>query len=145
MDNHVCSEAHAEASMPTVGVFAAIFDQRGRILCVKLNYGPLSWTTPGGRVEAGESPVAALIREIHEESGYRTQVERLVGVYAAPFKDDIVLMMTATIIGSDGWEPNSEIAQIGFFARDALPEPMNPRVQHRIGDSFAGRSGILDV
>ena len=131
--------------MPTVGVFAAIFDERGRILCVKQNYGSLSWTTPGGRVEAGESPVAALIREIHEESGYHAQIDRLVGVYAAPFKDDIVLMMTATITGSDGWVPNEEIAQIGFFARDALPEPMNRRVRHRIGDAFAGRSGILHV
>jgi len=131
--------------MPTVGVFAAIFDDQERILCVKLNYGPRSWTTPGGRVEAGESPVAALIREIHEESGYHAQVACLVGVYAAPFKDDIVLMMTATIIDSDRWEPNSEIAQIGFFACDALPEPMNPRVQRRIVDAFAGRSGILHV
>jgi ADP-ribose pyrophosphatase YjhB (NUDIX family) len=131
--------------MPTVGVFAAIFDQQGRILCVKQNYGSLSWTTPGGRVEAGESPVAALIREIHEESGYHAQVERLVGVYAAPFKDDIVLMLTARIIGSDGWASNDEIAAIGFFARDALPEPMNPRVQRRILDAFAGHSGILHV
>jgi ADP-ribose pyrophosphatase YjhB (NUDIX family) len=131
--------------MPTVGVFAAIFDEQRRILCVKLNYGPLSWTTPGGRVEDGESPVAALIREIHEESGYHAQVEHLVGVYAAPFKDDIVLMMTARLIGSDGWQPNDEIAQIGFFAREALPEPMNPRVQRRILDAFAGRSGVLHV
>ena len=131
--------------MPTVGVFAAIFDDQERILCVKLNYGPLSWTTPGGRVEAGESPVAALIREIHEESGYHAQVERLVGVYAAPFKDDIVLMMTATIIGADDWAPNDEITQIGFFARDALPEPMNSRVQCRILDAFAGHSGVLHV
>jgi ADP-ribose pyrophosphatase YjhB (NUDIX family) len=131
--------------MPTVGVFAAIFDQRGRILCVKQNYGSLSWTTPGGRVEAGESPVVALIREIHEESGYHAQIERLVGVYAAPFKDDIVLMMTAMITSSDGWVPNDEIAQIGFFAHDALPEPMNLRVRHRIEDAFAGRSGILHV
>jgi 8-oxo-dGTP diphosphatase len=131
--------------MPTVGVFAAMFDDRGRILCVKLNYGPQNWTTPGGRVEAGESPVTALIREIHEESGYHAQVERLVGVYAAPFKDDIVLMMTARIIGSDGWVPNAEIAEIGFAARDALPTPMNPRVQRRILDAFAGHSGVLHV
>ena len=131
--------------MPTVGVFAAIFDQRGHILCVKLNYGPRNWTTPGGRVEAGESPVAALVREIYEESGYHAQIERLVGVYAAPFKDDIVLMMTARIIGSAGWAPNDEIAQIGFFAHTALPEPINPRVRRRIEDAFAGRMGVLHI
>src|SRR5436190_20314250 len=99
--------------MPTVGVFAAIFDQRGRILCVKQNYGSLTWTTPGGREEAGESPVAALIREIHEESGYHAQVGQRVGVYSAPFKDDVVLMRTATITSSDDWEPTSEMAQLG--------------------------------
>jgi ADP-ribose pyrophosphatase YjhB (NUDIX family) len=131
--------------MPTVGVFAAIFDDHGRILCVKLNYGPRNWTTPGGRVEAGESPVAALVREIYEESGYHAQIERLVGVYAAPFKDDIVLMMTARIIGSAGWAPNDEIAQIGFFAHTALPEPMSSRVRRRIEDAFAGRMGVLHV
>lgn len=131
--------------MPTVGVFAAIFDARGHILCVKMNYGPLSWTTPGGRVEAGESPMAALVREIYEESGYHARVERLVGVYAAPSKDDLVLMMTATIIGSDGWQPNQEIAQIGFFAPDALPEPMSPRVRRRICDALSGCTGVLHV
>jgi ADP-ribose pyrophosphatase YjhB (NUDIX family) len=131
--------------MPTVGVFAAIFDARGHILCVKLNYGPLYWTTPGGRVEAGESPVAALIREVHEESGYHVHVGHLVGVYAAPIKDDLVLMMTATITGSDGWRPDEEIAQIGFFAPDALPEPMSPRVRRRIHDALSGCAGVLHV
>ena len=131
--------------MPTVGVFAAIFDQQGRILCVKQNYGALSWTTPGGRMDAGESPIAALEREIHEETGYQARVTGLVGVYSAPFKDDLVLMMTAEIHGRDHWQPNGEIAQVGFFAQDALPEPMNSRVQRRILDAFEGRSAVLQV
>jgi ADP-ribose pyrophosphatase YjhB (NUDIX family) len=131
--------------MPTVGVFAAIFDAQGRILCVKQNYGTLSWTTPGGRMEAGESPVDALVREVHEETGYHARVLGLVGVYSAPFRDDMVLMMTAEILGRDAWAPNGEIAQLGFFTRDELPEPMMPRVRRRVQDAFERRSGVLHV
>ena len=56
--------------MPTVGVFAAIFDERGRILCVRTNYALKGWTTPGGRVESGESPLDALTREVREEVSF---------------------------------------------------------------------------
>jgi 8-oxo-dGTP diphosphatase len=55
--------------MVTLGVFAAIFDGDGRILCVRMNYATHAWTTPGGGVEPGESPLAALEREVLEESG----------------------------------------------------------------------------
>jgi 8-oxo-dGTP diphosphatase len=55
--------------MPTLGVFAAILDDGGRILCVRMNHATHAWTTPGGRVEPGESPLDALKREVLEESG----------------------------------------------------------------------------
>src|ERR1700704_4828499 len=78
-------------TMLTLGVFAAIFDKEGRILCVRMNYGTHAWTTRGGRVELGESPLDALKREVLEESGLDVVVEGLVGVYSKPYKDDIVL------------------------------------------------------
>ena len=55
--------------MPSVGVIAVVRDERQRILCVRRNYGDLAWTLPGGAMEAGESPLAALEREVHEETG----------------------------------------------------------------------------
>jgi 8-oxo-dGTP pyrophosphatase MutT (NUDIX family) len=55
--------------VPTLGVFAVIFDEAGRLLCVRLNYASKRWTTPGGRVETGESPLEALKREVLEETG----------------------------------------------------------------------------
>ena len=39
-----------------------------------------SWTLPGGRVEHGEDPFDAVIREVAEETGCDAVVERLLGV-----------------------------------------------------------------
>jgi 8-oxo-dGTP diphosphatase len=131
--------------MTTIGVFAAIFDDEGHILCVKRAYGPQNWTTPGGRVEGGESPIAALEREVLEETGYVVRPGRLLGAYAATFKDDLVLSIEAEIIGREAWEPDTEIAEVGFFDRDALPQPMHPFTATRIRDAFEGQIGIIRV
>jgi ADP-ribose pyrophosphatase YjhB (NUDIX family) len=42
--------------------------------------GESSWTLPGGRVEHGEDPFDAVIREVAEETGCDAMVDRLLGV-----------------------------------------------------------------
>ncbi len=131
--------------MPSIGVFAAIFDEQGRILCVKRNYTPFNWTTPGGKMDDGESLIQALEREVQEESGYRVQAKRLIGAYSSPFKDDLVLSIEAEIISRDEWQPNGEISEVGFFTKDKLPQPMKTVTVTRILDAFEKRIGTIRV
>lgn len=72
-------------------VATALFDDRGRIRCVRQTYGARLWSLPGGGVEAGESPVAAAIRETSEETGLLVRVDHLVGIYGAGRPDRISL------------------------------------------------------
>ncbi len=38
------------------------------------------WTLPGGKVEHGEDPFDAVVREVAEETGYDVEVAALLGV-----------------------------------------------------------------
>ncbi len=61
-------------------VAAALFDASGRILLAQRPPGKALaglWEFPGGKVEAGESPEAALVRELHEELGIVVKAELL--------------------------------------------------------------------
>ena len=55
------------------------FDVDGRLLVVKPTYKG-AWEIPGGTVEANESPLAACVREIHEELGLARRPLRLLSV-----------------------------------------------------------------
>jgi 8-oxo-dGTP diphosphatase len=76
-------------TMLTVGVFASIFDRSGRILLVRHSYGPRLWSTPGGR---------AVLRKDTEEILCEIRISHLIGVYAKPYRDDVVLSFHATIV-----------------------------------------------
>lgn len=131
--------------MPKVSVFAAIFDEQGKILLVKRNYGPKSWTTPGGGMEAGESVLDTLHREVAEEVYLTIKVDELVGVYSTPHIDDLVLLFYAIPLSDRKWTPNEELSDMGYFSADDLPSPLHLRTRTRILDALAHKTGVVRV
>ena len=55
--------------MKKIPVVAAVIRREGKILATQRGYGPQKdgWEFPGGKVESGEDPREALVREIREE------------------------------------------------------------------------------
>lgn len=66
--------------MKTIRVVAAIIVENGRVFATQRGYGDFKdgWEFPGGKIEAGESPEQALVREIREELDTEVRVERLL-------------------------------------------------------------------
>ena len=63
--------------MKTIQVVAAIIRQRGKIFATQRGYGAQKdgWEFPGGKIEPGETPEQALVREIREELDAEIAVE----------------------------------------------------------------------
>ncbi|MCW6660983.1 (deoxy)nucleoside triphosphate pyrophosphohydrolase [Aerococcaceae bacterium NML201209] len=85
-----------------IKVVGAAIIQEGKILCVQRgNNMTLSgfWEFPGGKIEAGETPEVALIREIEEELSLQIEVQDFVNEasYDYPFGKVILKTYTAHI------------------------------------------------
>lgn len=124
-------------SPKTVGVRALIVDETNRVLLVRHTYLP-GWFTPGGGVEKGESPVAAIRREIYEETTLQVTGEpQCFHVYFTnrEDRDDYpILFVVREYSGTATIGDESEIAEIGWFPVDSLPDGTSPSTRRRVAE-----------
>jgi 8-oxo-dGTP diphosphatase len=76
---------------------AALVDDDGRVLIARRPEGKAMaglWEFPGGKVQDGETPEAALVRELSEELGIDTRASCLAPIaFASHTYDDFHLLM----------------------------------------------------
>lgn len=128
----------------TIGVRAVLLDPAGRVALVRHTYID-GWYLPGGGVKKGESVADALHRELAEEVAVTgATVECVLGVYhnRREGKDDHVIVYVAraasdALRGAD----TLEVAEVGWFAPDALPEGTTPATRRRIAEFRGGAVG----
>ncbi len=120
-----------------VSVYAVIFE-RGKVLLAHrrdIDW----WNLPGGGMEAGETVEEAMRREVREETGLEVAVEKLVGVYSKPQKDEVVLALRCRIVGGTP-TATEESRECRFFDPDAMPINTLPKHRQRVMDALSDLS-----
>ena len=125
-------------------VAAFIFDPAGRLLLIKENYGRRRYGPPGGRVEAGESPQQAVLREVREEMGLEVRVQRLIGLYYFADEPWLAFAFRCAIERGEPAVPDTgEIAEVGWFDLRYLPTPLTNLAPRVIPDAAMGEYGVV--
>jgi argininosuccinate lyase len=122
-----------------------LFDEAGHVLLVHQNYGRRRWSLPGGVLEPGESPHAAAVREVEEETGLRVELQHLVGVYyLRRDRPGIGFMFLGRALDDNTPAPQTEeIDELGWFDPGALPGPAVDSLSVVVQDAAAGRRGYF--
>lgn len=102
-----------------------VFDEHRRLLLVLRSRPPAahSWSVPGGKCEPGETPAAACVREVAEETGLAVEVIRWAGRVHRPapgggqfvIDDFLCRVVGGTVRAGD------DAAEAGWFGLAALP------------------------
>ena len=115
-----------DAKIPFVGVGCIVTRANGQLLLVR-NHGG-GWSPPGGHLDFGETPEACAARETLEETGVRVRDVEFVAI-TNDFMEDkgkhyITIWMRGVADESAAVLADpAEIAELGWFAADALPTP----------------------
>lgn len=116
-----------------VDVRGFVLNEKSEILMAKESVDG-KWTIPGGWADIGDSPSEAVLKEIKEETGFDTEIVRLLAIYdkrchAHPPEPYYIykLMFFCEITGGE-LAHGFDMQGAAFFPMDELPELSEDRI-----------------
>ena len=125
------------------GAACVIFDAGGRVLLIKENYERRRWSLPGGRIEDGEAPWEAAVREVREETTVEVDIDGLIGVYGLETGFFAFAFAARIVLGEPVVPATDEIADVVWWDARALPEPRSNILHYAVPDARAGARGLV--
>jgi mutator protein MutT len=107
-------------------VVAAVIERDGLVLIAQRKQGgqhALKWEFPGGKVEVGEAPEAAVVRELKEELGVTAHVDGEIARYEYQYSGRMpILLIFYRVTQFEGEARNLDFEQIAWVAGARLRE-----------------------
>lgn len=107
-------------------VVAGVLSKEGKVLIGQRLHNDrhaFKWEFPGGKVEKGEGPREALVRELREELGINAKIGAEMARYEhAAAKRPPLLLIFHRVEAFDGEPRNTAFEQIRWEAPENLPE-----------------------
>lgn len=129
-----------EQHKPSANVGVSVLIQKGdRILLEKRAHahGAGTWGPPSGHIDYGETPEQTAMRETQEETGVSINDLKFRCVTNDIFEKDqkhyiTLWFQAAYVAGEAKLKAPDEESEVGWFALDALPQPLFLPLQHLI-------------
>ncbi len=124
-------------------VISSIFSKdRKKVLLVKRRDVPV-WTLPGGGIEDNETFEEAIVREVLEETGYKTKIRKKVGIYFPLNKLCKLTHLFECEIICGKKTLSAETKDIKFFDIHNLPKLLPPPYPEWIQDSYRDEKKMI--
>ncbi|MDQ6985344.1 MAG: NUDIX hydrolase [Candidatus Dojkabacteria bacterium] len=118
-------------------VGAILLDSEKRIYLVKeVDLNKISedrWNLPGGGVEDGETLNQAISREVEEETGYKTDSEKIIAMYYCTKEDEhwnYIVFYTKAILWNKNDSTDPAIQTGKWFTKDELDKLNESEIVH---------------
>lgn len=108
---------------------------RSEVLLIKRRDVPV-WVLPGGGIERGETGIAAVRREIEEETGYQVTVTRKVATYTPICRLALLTHFYECTIFAGKPTLGDETSALEFFPLNRLPSRLTPPYPDWIADAI---------